>query len=206
MSKIKRFIPIFVAFVFFAISFGMYSVSSSSREESLNKQANEITELKNRLNIKEKAVLAEKERVLKNVTGLDRDRVEKDKKVIERFFKKTFSWSSYKDYEKMRFALMSEYKLTKDSDFMKVFAPEVINTKMDGKDYNRIDVNGYNMSFDSVTPYVTKIAEDKYSYFSIVRLSTKSKDGGEALSNVIARYTIDSTGNISDLHGDIISE
>ena len=206
MNKIKRFIPIFLAFVFFLISFGMYSFSSSSREGSLNKQANEITELKNRLNIKEKAVLAEKERVLKNVTGLDRNRVEKDKKVIERFFKKTFSWSSYKDYEKMRFYLMYEYKLTKDYVFMKVFDPEVINTKMDGKDYNRIDVNGYNMSFDSVTPYVTKIAEDKYSYFSIVRLSTKSKDGGEALSNVIARYTIDSTGNISDLHGDIISE
>ncbi len=85
MSKIKRFIPIFVAFVFFAISFGMYSFSSSSREGSLNKQANEITELKNRLNIKEKAVLAEKERVLKNVTGLDRNRVEKDKSYEYRY-------------------------------------------------------------------------------------------------------------------------
>ena len=205
MANIKKYIPIIVSVIFFAIMFGVFSINNSSRESNLNDQNVEITELKNKLNIREKAVLTEKERVLKNVTGLDKKRVEKDRKVIERFFKKTFSWTSYKDYEKMRFSLMTEYKLTKDSDFMKVFAPEVINTKMDGKDYNRIDVNGYNITFDSVTPYVTKIAEDKYSYFSIVRLSTKSKDGGEALSNVIARYTIDSTGNITDLHGDIIS-
>ena len=116
-----------------------------------------------------------------------------------------FDWSSYKQYEEKRAKIMAQYNIKEDSTFMKVFMPKVVNQNMNGKDYNRIDINGYNLKYQDMKVHVTKINTNEYSYFVEVNVVAKSENEGTAVGRTIFEATINADGNIKDIKATLVT-
>ena len=89
-------------------------------------------------------------KVKSQATGVDAERVTKDDEVVKNLMKKVFTWKTYKEYIDVRNDLMKTYSLSEDSEFMKTFMPSIENEVINGENYNQIDVNGYNITFNNV--------------------------------------------------------
>ena len=100
---------------------------------------------------------------------------------------------------------MAQYNLKEDSTFMKVFMPKVVNENMNGKDYNRIDINGYNLKYQDMKVHVTKINTTEYSYFVEVNVVAKSENEGTAVGRTIFEATINADGNIKDIKATLVT-
>ena len=198
--EFKKIVGVVICLVILGGSFGFSQIQRSNADAKFNSLRSEKAHIENQIKLKELSVKNEVDKVLESVTGLNNEKFNKDKKVAEEFMRKVFTWSSYKEYNEVRNEIMKTHNLKADSGFIKTFMPEIVNEKMDGKDYNRIDVFGYNMSFETFTPHVVGINGLDYSYFSIVTVSSRDKEhGGEAFMKAVMTYKIDKDGNISDL-------
>lgn len=101
---------------------------------------------------------------------------------------------------------MKEYKLLDNDNFMKVFMPLLkqygMTLKSDGN--NEIDTGSLNLSYDKMKSYVTNIQGDKYSYFTVVTVNSHDKKGAVANGKIVASYTVNGHGKISNLNADTI--
>ena len=180
----------------------VYMLSTSKWNNSLLYQQSQIEQIQNEINIQKQSIDDTQKSAIKAASGVDFERVEKDNKTAESFLKVIMTWKDYEEYEKIRQKMINDYKLPEDGSFMQVFLPEVLNkTSKDGKNYNEIDNKGLNVTYEDMESYVTRIAGDTYSYFTIVEWSTVDKKGNEAGSRAIFAYDIDNNGGIASLEG-----
>ena len=98
---------------------------------------------------------------------------------------------------------MEKYYLKSDSTFLNVFMPDIYNEEIDGKKYNRIDVNGYNVTYNGIKTYVTNVdkSTEKYTYFAIVSVTTKSANDGEKSFDLALEYGMTKDSKVVDLVG-----
>jgi hypothetical protein len=201
--KLKEFLPSIVSVIVMIVGILIFSSVSLYQSSNVNNLQNEIVELKNnidKLSIENNTTIT---RVKSQATGIDSSRVEKDNEAVSTLMKKVFTWNSYKEYMAIREDLMKKYNLATDSDFMTTFMPEIYNEKIEDKDYNRIDVNGYNISFNNITTYVVKV-DDKnkiYEYFAVVDVTSKSSNDGTADYKLALQYKMNDSQQIMDLVG-----
>lgn len=201
--KLKEFLPSIVSVIVMIVGVLIFSSVSLYQSSNVNNLQNEIVELKNnidKLSIENNTTIT---RVKSQATGIDSSRVEKDNEAVSTLMKKVFTWNSYKEYMAIREDLMKKYNLATDSDFMTTFMPEIYNEKIEDKDYNRIDVNGYNISFNNITTYVVKV-DDKnkiYEYFAVVDVTSKSSNDGTADYKLALQYKMNDSQQIMDLVG-----
>lgn len=196
----KKYIGIIITFVFCLVSVIVTFNTVSNVDAYVNKLRDKDSMLLNEIQVKQSTLKSEVSKVLESATGLNMARTQKDDKIVKEFLKKVFTWKSYKEYMEIRSSIMKDYKLTEDSKFMKVFMPKIVNTKMAGKDYNRIDIFKYSMSFENMTSQVVNIAGTNYSYFTNVKVSSRDNEHkSEAFSEAIFTYTIDDTGKLSNI-------
>lgn len=202
----RKWVPYILSCIFLFLCSFLTISQLNALGTSIDEQESKISDLQNQITIKQASKEAVHTAVVTDSTGLDASRVAHDDNIAATFLKKCLTWSSYDEYMDVRKSLMDDYGLKPDSNFLKVFMPEVVNTTSpDGTNYNRIDVFGLNLSYDAMTSYVTDISDDKYSYFSFVTVSSQSKTKYEGTTTAAFIYTIDKDGNITNIDASGIS-
>lgn len=194
----KRWIAPIVSVVLAIIVAALCLLIADDNRASVDAKQAEVALLQNKIDAAAAANVSDADAVIASATGASMARVAQDDEAVGEFLDEVMSWGSYADYNEIRNTLIEEWNLSPTGSFLSVFMPEVVNETMDGKDYNRIDMLGYNMSFESLESHLIGIAKDDYSYFSIVTVST-NQQGTEALGQVAFLYTIDSGGELRDL-------
>lgn len=202
-NKLKQFVPSFVSGLVLILTIGAVSVVNLSQSNTLLAQEDRKIELQNKidqLSVENNTVIT---KVKAQANGINADRVKKDDDTARELMNTVFTWKSYKEYNDIRSKLMKDYKLSKDSSFMTTFMPEIYNEKLEGKDYNRIDSGGYNISFNNLTSYVVSIDEQTkvYEYFAIVSVTSKSANDGSQDYNLALQYRMTENQQILDLNG-----
>lgn len=202
-DKLKRVLPSGIAFVVIMLSILITSSIQLYQSNHLSEQQNQIVDLKNRidkLSVENNTVIS---KVKSQATGVDAERVKKDDEVVKNLMKKVFTWKTHKEYTDIRNDLKKSYNLSEDSEFMKTFMPNVENEVIDGENYNQIDVNGYNITFNDVKSYVVSTDESLkvYEYFVIVNVTSKSNNDGSADYNLALSYKMTDSQQIMNLIG-----
>lgn len=202
-DKLKRVLPSGISFVVIMLSILVTSSIQLYQSNHLSEQQNQIVDLKNRIDkisVENNTVVS---KVKSQTTGVDAERVKKDDEVVKNLMKKVFTWKTHKEYIDVRNELMKSYSLSEDSEFMKTFMPNVENEVIDGENYNQIDVNGYNITFNDIKSYVVSIDESSkvYEYFAIVSVTSKSNNDGSADYNLALIYKMTDSQQIMNLVG-----
>lgn len=202
-NKLKQFAPSLISGLVLALTIGAVSTVNLSQSRSLLAQQDEKVELQNRIDQLSVENNTQITKVKAQANGIDVNRVENDDKVAEELMEMVFTWKSYDEYNEIRNTLMNKYQLSNDSSFMQTFMPEIYNEVLDGKNYNRIDVGGYNISFNNMTSYVVSIDEKTkvYEYFTIVDVTSKSENGGSIDYSLALQYKVTDSGQIMNLNG-----
>ena len=201
-ENFKTYLPSIVGISFVVIAFGALSFVSTSRSNTLSQlEANKV-QIQNKIDQMSVQNKTKIKKIKSQVTGINLDKVESDNKAVDDLMKYVFNWSSYDEYTKIREDLMTKYYLKSDSSFMNVFMPELFNEEIDGKKYNRIDVNGYNIKYNGIKTYVVSTdSTGVYSYFSIVSVTTKSSNEGSKDFSLALEYKMTNDSKIYDLVG-----
>lgn len=203
----KKWTPFILSGVFVIIAFLVVCLPISDLNNKIDEQNTELAKLQNELTMAQSLNKSSHDKIVVKSTGLDANRTMNDNKIAIEFIKKCLTWSSYEEYNEIRNSLITDYKLDTSSNFLTVFMPEVVNaTSPDGTNYNRIDIFGYNLSYEKMDSYVTDISNDgKYSYFSFVTVSSRDKNGKEGTTMAAFIYTIDVDGNITNIDASAVS-
>lgn len=202
-DKLKRVLPSGISFLVIMLSILVTSSIQLYQSNHLSEQQNQIVDLKNRIDkisVENNTVVS---KVKSQATGVDAERVKKDDDVVKNLMKKVFTWKTHKEYMDVRNELMKSYSLSEDSEFMKTFMPNVENEVIDGENYNQIDVNGYNITFNDIKSYVVSIDESSkvYEYFAIVSVTSKSNNDGSVDYNLALSYKMTDSQQIMNLVG-----
>ena len=202
-NKLKQFAPSLISGLVLVLTIGAVSTVNLSQSRSLLAQQDEKVELQNRIDQLSVENNTQITKVKAQANGIDVNRVEKDDKAAKELMETVFNWKSYDEYNTIRDTLMNKYQLSNDSSFMQTFMPEIYNEVLDGKNYNRIDVGGYNISFNNMTSYVVSIDEKTkvYEYFTIVDVTSKSENGGSIDYSLALQYKVTDSGQIMNLNG-----
>lgn len=202
-NKLKQFAPSLISGLVLVLTIGAVSTVNLSQSRALLAQQDEKVELQNRIDQLSVENNTQITKVKAQVNGIDVNRVENDDKVAEELMETVFTWKSYDEYNEIRNTLMNKYQLSNDSSFMQTFMPEIYNEVLDGKNYNRIDVGGYNISFNDMTSYVVSIDENTkvYEYFTIVDVTSKSENGGSSDYSLALQYKVTDGEQIMNLTG-----
>ena len=202
-NKLKQFAPSLISGLVLVLTIGAVSTVNLSQSRSLLAQQDEKIELQNRIDQLSVENNTQITKVKAQANGIDVNRVENDDKVAEELMETVFTWKSYDEYNEIRNTLMNKYQLSNDSSFMQTFMPEIYNEVLDGKNYNRIDVGGYNISFNDMTSYVVSIDENTkvYEYFTIVDVTSKSENGGSIDYSLALQYKVTDGEQIMNLTG-----
>ena len=202
-NKLKQFAPSLISGLVLVLTIGAVSTVNLSQSRSLLAQQDEKVELQNRIDQLSVENNTQITKVKAQANGIDVNRVENDDKVAEELMETVFTWKSYDEYNEIRNTLMNKYQLSNDSSFMQTFMPEIYNEVLDGKNYNRIDVGGYNISFNGMTSYVVSIDENTkvYEYFTIVDVTSKSENGGSSDYSLALQYKVTDGEQIMNLTG-----
>lgn len=200
-NKLKQFLPsVFSLLLLMGVISGisMFNLNQSNR---LIAQEDLKVELQNKIDQLSVEANTTITRVKSQATGIDSDRVADDDEAVNTLMKKTFTWKSYDEYNKIRNDLMNDYNIGEDSSFMTVFMPEIINEVIEGKNYNRIDANGYNVTFNQLKSFVTDVnpVNGVYSYFTIVSVTSKSANGGTSDYELALEYKMDKESQIFEM-------
>ena len=177
-----------------------------SNASAIAQKEAEISSLQNKLSAAQQAESLKTQTLVANENGLSVDKVNHDKAVLEAFLKDVFTWSSYKEYEATRQKIMTTYSIAENSDFMKIFMPKVVNRELNGKDYNRIDLNKYNLTYQNMKPYITKISPNEYSYFVEVSIVSSAENEGSATVNAVFEATVATDGTIKNVSAVPVTE
>lgn len=202
-DKLKRVLPSGISFLVIMLSILVTSSIQLYQSNHLSEQQKQIVDLKNRIDkisVENNTVVS---KVKSQATGVDAERVKKDDEVVKNLMKKVFTWKTHKEYIDVRNELMKSYSLSEDSEFMKTFMPNVENEIIDGENYNQIDVNGYNITFNDIKSYVVSIDESSkvYEYFAIVSVTSKSNNGGSVDYDLALSYKMTDSQQIMNLVG-----
>ena len=202
-STLKKLIPSAICFSILVISIILYSVINYSRANEIAKLEAKKIEIQNKIDRMSVQNNTKVTKVKAQVSGAKDDKVGADNKAIDDFMNYIFTWKSYDEYDSIRKNLMEKYYLKSDSSFLNVFMPEIFNEEIDGKKYNRIDVNGYNIKYEGIKTFVVEVdkSTEKYTYFAIVSVRTKSSNDGEKTFDLAVEYSMTKDSKILNLEG-----
>ena len=199
-NLIKSYTGTIIAAVMLILTIAASYIITSGQNASLSALDGEIANLKSQIVLKEQTVANSEAQAVQAVTGLDKNRVDKDDKLMADLFEHIFTWDSYEGYCAIRNELIEEYDISASSSFMSQFMPAILDTTdSTGKHFNRIDVFGLNMSFENMESYCTYIKGDEYSYAAFVKISSADNMGNTGYNTFMVTYTTDIDGNITGL-------
>lgn len=202
-SKLKPLIPIGLSCLILSGSIIGVSGVTVARNNEVNKLQTELVSQQNKLEQLKASSSAKTSEVKIESLGVNFERVQNDETLATELLDMLFNWSSYDEYVAIREKLMADYNLDANSTFLNTFMPEIYNEEIDGKKYNRIDIDGYNIRLNEITPYLvsSNLETGEYGYFAVAEVASSSRNGGTSRYNVALEYKTNSSGKLLDLKG-----
>lgn len=178
-------------------------VSADNNAKAINAQEQRIEALNADIAKAKAAIKAKEDEALKEAVGLDASRRNADMDTINDLMASVGTWNDGAEYDKGRNTVLEQYEIPEDSQFMTEFFPEQPSkTSRSGDTYYEVDMKGLNSKVDNIETSLINIDGDKYTYLSLVEISSSSKDNKARVSNIsIVRFTTDSAGKILDING-----
>jgi len=203
-EMMKKNISIFICALLLFVAI-IISISTSVRQNDLLlSQETRIAELENKIEVQKSFNATDDAQAVIRAAGLDVERVKIDDRIANDFFKFVFTWDSLAKYNQIRDSLEDDYGLDGKDTFLIQFLPEIADFDTNGHRYNMIDINGYNLTYEKMKSYVIDIADNCYTYFAVIEVSSVNQHGAEGIGKVAAVYTIDDEQKISNISGYII--
>lgn len=206
-TKAKKIIPWVLSMLLFVFGIFFYAGVTNQVQDTERSEQARIAELRNKISAAENDVEDKASESVKNTTGYDAQRVAKDDAAMGRLAKSIFTWDDSESYIKARNTAKESFGFSDDDAFLTKFMPEVKSVENgNGKQINDIDANGANMSYESLSSYVTKISGGTYSYATIVNVTGANSNGAEADGSIMLFYDTDANGNVSHVSAQTLSE
>jgi hypothetical protein len=182
------------------IAFGVTATAQGSESAAQQRQ---IADLDAQMQTRLAAAKATQQSVVDGAQGTDARRVAADTDTIRQFVRTVATWKSGAEYAAARESVMRRYRLTPDSQFMKVYFPEpVSNRDSSGKTFYAIDADGLNSSMSTVDVRVLGVAGTAYRYMVLADISSSSSDNKASASRTSVIYlTLDGEGAMSQVSG-----
>lgn len=193
----KRFLP---AFIMLTLAFGILLVgrfldnqnarilSAKNREvQNLNTEAERISMI----------LKGKSEASVSPVSFLDASRVLNDDEIAEGFLESCFDWSNTGEYDTLYKDLYSVYGARGENVFFVIMPDGSRPTK---RYKHPLDILA-GVSVESFNSFVTRVYNNKYSYFSEVVLKVSTTDGEDHMVPFDFVYTIDGNGEFTDMKG-----
>lgn len=191
-----------LAAVFAASGIAYFTTAAGQQAESVSQQRH-LTELNDQMEAKLAAAKAKQQTVVDDALGTNARRVTADTAMIRDFVRTVATWKSGAEYVAARESVMRRYKLSPDSQFMKVYFQEpVSNRDSSGKTFYAVDADGLNSSMSLVDVRVLGVSGTAYSYLVLADISASSNDGKASATRTSAIYlTLDGEGAMSAVSG-----
>ena len=200
MGMYKVFIiGVFIAFAFMAAMIAFNFSAQASWQASLAKQEATIADLANQLSNASDLNEGVRRQAVRMVTGTDTLRVAKDRVVAEDLIRQVTSWSTYDEYEAARQLLTLDYGMKEDGQFLSRYMPFVLNTELNGINYNHIDTKGLNSLYEGMTQYLINVDGNDYTYSTLVEWSARNSVGSMGTAVSLFEYTITVDGVLYNL-------
>lgn len=203
----KRIIPIIVGVAILAVSILVTNTNISASNIKLAEQTRQINDLKNKIETKQQSLDDTEKKLVKNSTGLDSERLNKDNQIASDFASAMFTWSSGDEYEARRKTMVDTYKISPQSSMLTVLFPkDTVVKQPDGSKLSYITTHKLNSTFEKLETYVSKIQSGVYSYFAFITWSASDDKGNEGKTTAVLTYDIDASGNMSNIDGYTVSQ
>ena len=200
-TRLSKWLPVIICGIVMVLGIGASVMISTDRSSQLGEQYQTINGLENRKATLEAAISDDTKDAIHLASGLDSARQAKDDGVAKKLLEQVFTWDSKESYDAARAKVKEQYNLGDDSTFLKTFMPEVKNINTGDHDVNEIDARGLNMTYSNMQSNVTNINGDRYTYFTLVTVESSDSTGATAEGTSAFVYTVDGSGNLSDLAG-----
>lgn len=191
-----------VAFIgLFLVVWIVVSMISGNAKGQLREVSNQRKQVESSVKISQEKQ-KEKADVALTSGGLNTERIETDRKFLDAFFKKAFTFSSLKEYELSRSLIVDEYLLPLDSNFLQ-FYPEIQNEENQKSKmvYIPVEDGNYELQYDSFVSQVIHIHDGEYTYLNDVTVKSNEKE-----YHIIVTCTIDGKEQIVDIQGAGVQE
>lgn len=199
---VKRFAAIFISLGLMLLLIFINNVRVSSAHDKLAAQQRELNDIQNKIDIKQSTADNAEQKLVKDTTGLDTDRVNHDNEIASDFLSMIFTWHSADEYDNNRLSMINDYGIAEDSSMLSVLFPaDTKVVQVDGSILSYIDTHNINAQFEEMDTYVSGINLGTYSYFTFVTWSSSGETGSEGMSTAVITYDINSDGNISNIAG-----
>jgi hypothetical protein len=191
-----------LAGVFVASGIAYFATVAGQQAESASQQQ-EIADLDARMQTQLAEAKAKQQSVVDDSLGTNARRVTADTAAIRQFVKTVATWKTGAEYAAARDSVMRRYKLSQDSQFMKVYFQEpVSNRDSSGKTFYAVDADGLNSSLGMVDVKVLGVSGTEYRYMVLADIAASSNDGkATATRTSVICLTLDGEGVMSDVSG-----
>lgn len=206
----KRLFLLFLAPVAIALAgFGYGRIVVGGMESDIVSQQNRISTLRQNIDSLNDQYNAADAKIaaIEQDTGVRRDQLLSDEKVIGEFLSDTCVWSNFDEYTVARERAMSKWGLSEESMFLSSFMPkfEKAGPNAGNPEYNYIDAMDLNMTVDDVKCYLSDIDEDgTYHYFVEADLGSSSY-GKHSAMHTLFLCGVTSDGKLVDADGVLLS-
>lgn len=200
-TRFRKWLPIIVCSIIMLLGIGSSVLISTDRSSQLGEQYQTISGLENRKATLEAAISDDTADAVHLASGLDSARQAKDDGAAKKLLEQVFTWDSKESYDAARAKVKAQYNLGDDNTFLQTFMPEVKNINTGGREINEIDARGLNMTYSKMQSNVTNINGDRYTYFTLVTVESSDSTGATAEGTSAFVYTVDGSGDLSNLAG-----
>lgn len=201
----KYGLPIFMLIVAVSL-FGLRVYRGYTNDAALNDLRAKLVEANTEANHATADSAAVTARVVREASGLDTVRMNRDVATATDFFKKILTWNDESEYRSVRSYIVETLgedgsKQILDTFFIDI--PELIDDSgVVAVEYG----SRANMSFDKMTSYVIGIHDNVYDYIASVTVTSVTNSGLLGSGECMFLYSIDENGNITQLRAYVVFE
>ena len=143
---------------------------------------------------------------LKDVNGVDVDRIRLDNNLASTFFESLLTWVDQDAYCDMQSRITSEYGSVCSENFKKSFLPEIKGDVLVNGSVVQEFGDAANMKFEDMKSYLVDFDSDTglYSYYALVYVTSTDVNDLTGSGLCIFNYTIDSDEEFVSIDGDAV--
>lgn len=161
-------------------------------------------DLRHQLGSAQASVAAQQDTALQQSLGVSQARISKDTTLITGLLNTAMTWDSGAAYDKNRQALIHDYRLSENDQFLAAVMPaQAYRVDASGKSYYYIDALGVTSHLSSQKVALASATATDYHYVAIATLDVANSavSGSSTSRDVLIHVTVTGDGKIKDLSG-----
>lgn len=201
----RRHMLIIILIVMTGVGVGTAVATIQSRQAQLDRDQATLTHLETQHQADQANANAQVRNTIRDVLGIDSDRMARDQDAITQFVTTALTWNSAAEYSQARTTLLRTHKLPDTSPFFTTFMPPArYNSDTTGKRYYDIDARHLSSTLadQPIISTVMRVRAATYTYSVLVDIRARSAQDTQekvAESTIIMTVTTNSPGVITDV-------